>query len=52
MAAASPVDLTLEDRFAIRLGVHMGVVAATAVASRLTGATRQVNDEDRTVAGG
>jgi hypothetical protein len=35
-AASAHVDLTLEDRFVIRLGVHMGVVAATAVAARLT----------------
>jgi len=52
-AASAQVDLTLEDRFVIRLGVHMGVVAATAVAARLTGADpSKVSDEDRaTVAG-
>jgi CheY-like chemotaxis protein len=52
-AASAHVDLTLEDRFMIRLGVHMGVVAATAVAARMTGAdAAKVNDEDRaTVAG-
>jgi hypothetical protein len=52
-AASAHVDLTLEDRFVIRLGVHMGVVAATAVAARLTGADpSKVSDEDRaTVAG-
>ena len=33
-AASAHVDLTLEDRFVLRLGVHMGVVAATAVATR------------------
>jgi hypothetical protein len=52
-AASAHVDLTLEDRFTIRLGVHMGVVAATAVAARLTGADpAKVSDQDRqTVAG-
>ena len=52
-AASAHVDLTLEDRFMIRLGVHMGVVAATAVAARLTGAdAAKVSDDDRaTVAG-
>jgi DNA-binding response OmpR family regulator len=52
-AASAYVDLTLEDRFVIRLGVHMGVVAATAVAARLTGADpAKVGDEERaTVAG-
>jgi DNA-binding response OmpR family regulator len=52
-AASAYVDLTLEDRFVIRLGVHMGVVAATAVATRLTGADpAKVGDEERaTVAG-
>jgi CheY-like chemotaxis protein len=52
-AASAHVDLTLEDRFVIRLGVHMGVVAATAVAARMTGADpAKVSDEDRaTVAG-
>jgi CheY-like chemotaxis protein len=52
-AASAHVDLTLEDRFVIRLGVHMGVVAATAVAARLTGADpAKVGDEERaTVAG-
>jgi len=47
-AASAHVDLTLEDRFVIRLGVHMGVVAATAVAARLNGADpSKVTDEDR-----
>jgi CheY-like chemotaxis protein len=47
-AASAHVDLTLEDRFVIRLGVHMGVVAATAVATRLNGADpSKVTDEDR-----
>jgi CheY-like chemotaxis protein len=52
-AASAHVDLTLEDRFVIRLGVHMGAVAATAVAARMTGADpAKVSDEDRaTVAG-
>jgi CheY-like chemotaxis protein len=52
-AASAHVDLTLEDRFMIRLGVHMGVVAATAVAARMTGAdAAKVGDEERaTVAG-
>jgi CheY-like chemotaxis protein len=52
-AASAHVDLALEDRFVIRLGVHMGVVAATAVAARMTGADpSKVTDEDRaTVAG-
>jgi CheY-like chemotaxis protein len=52
-AASAHVDLTLEDRFVIRLGVHMGAVAATAVAARLTGADPgKVSDDDRaTVAG-
>src|SRR6187399_2730427 len=52
-AASAHVDLALEDRFVIRLGVHMGVVAATAVAARLNGADpSKVSDEDRaTVAG-
>jgi CheY-like chemotaxis protein len=47
-AASAHVELTLEDRFTIRLGVHMGVVAATAVAARLNGADpSKVTDEDR-----
>ena len=47
-AASAHVDLTLEDRFVLRLGVHMGVVAATAVATRLNGADpSKVTDEDR-----
>jgi CheY-like chemotaxis protein len=47
-AASAHVDLRLEDRFVIRLGVHMGVVAATAVAARLNGADpSKVSDEDR-----
>ena len=47
-AASAHVDLTLEDRFVLRLGVHMGVVAATAVATRLNGADpSNVTDEDR-----
>ena len=47
-AASAHVELTLEDRFVIRLGVHMGVVAATAVAARLNGADpSKVSDEDR-----
>jgi CheY-like chemotaxis protein len=47
-AASAHVDLSLEDRFVIRLGVHMGVVAATAVAARLTGADpAKVGDEER-----
>jgi CheY-like chemotaxis protein len=47
-AASAHVELTLEDRFTIRLGVHMGVVAATAVAARLNGADpSKVSDEDR-----
>jgi CheY-like chemotaxis protein len=47
-AASSNVDLTLEDRFVITLGVHMGVVAATAVAAKMTGADpSKVTDEDR-----
>jgi hypothetical protein len=52
-AASAHVDLTLEDRFVIRLGVHMGVVAATAVAARMMSADpAKVSDEDRaTVAG-
>jgi len=52
-AASAHVDLTLEDRFTIRLGVHMGVVAATAVAARLTSADpSKITDQDRaTVAG-
>jgi CheY-like chemotaxis protein len=47
-AASSNVDLTLEDRFVITLGVHMGAVAATAVAAKMTGADpSKVTDEDR-----
>lgn len=52
-AASAHVDLTLEDRFMIRLGVHMGVVAATAVAARLNGADpSKVSDEDRVAVAG
>jgi len=47
-AASAHVELTLEDRFVLRLGVHMGVVAATAVATRLNGADpSKVTDADR-----
>jgi len=47
-AASANVDLTLEDRFVITLGVHMGVVAATAVAAKMTGADpSKVSDQDR-----
>ena len=47
-AASAHVELTLEDRFVLRLGVHMGVVAATAVATRLNGADpSRLTDEDR-----
>ena len=47
-AASAHVNLRLEDRFEITLGVHMGVVAATAVAAKLTGADpSKVSDQDR-----
>jgi hypothetical protein len=45
VAAARRMDMTLEDRFVIRLGVHMGVVAATAVRP---GSTAPTPEEPRT----